>query len=166
MKSRQGTTNQLLQLFIAAILGFAVGCTSTPMAQNADSIQERNKATFRRLVDEIYHKKNIAIIKELTAEGAKLHVNGKTIDTLTAAEQHFRSITDMHRDIRFTIDEMIAEGDKVAMRDTFTGVFIRNGRPVTSEGISICKFKDGKVIEAWLAYDLVRIYRQLGIQPQ
>jgi len=71
----------------------------------------------------------------------------------------------MYRNIQITIDDIIAEGDMVAMRATFQGIFRRNGNSMTSPSITICKFKDGKIIEAWRTFDNASIFRQLGISP-
>jgi predicted ester cyclase len=81
------------------------------------------------------------------------------------AKRQIRMITSIYRNIQITIYDMIAEGDMVAVRATFQGIFRRNGKSITSPSITISRFKDGKIIEAWRTYDTASIFRQLGISP-
>jgi predicted ester cyclase len=74
-----------------------------------------------------------------------------------------RSITDnRHRypDLRFTVEDQIAEGDKVATR--WTASMTREGRPVTFQGITIDRFEHGRIVEAWRSMDMLGLLRQSG----
>jgi predicted ester cyclase len=132
---------------------------------NADSVEEQNKAAIRRLIDEIYHKGNMAIFDEIVADNAVLHDNERTIESLEMAKRQIRMVLNRYQNIQITIEDMIAEGDKVAARSTFRGVFRQNGKSLISPSITISKFKDGKIIEVWRAFDIANIFRQLGISP-
>ena len=78
-------------------------------------------------------------------------------------------------DINATIDEMIAEGDKVVVRwsvsatssapITMYGVEIPAGKRITRAGISILRFRRGKVIEETTYEDRLGVMQQLGAQP-
>jgi steroid delta-isomerase-like uncharacterized protein len=75
-------------------------------------------------------------------------------------------------DRRFTIDDLIAEGDRVAtrttMRATHSGDYQGHpatGRRIEMSGISIERIEDGKIVERWLKYDLMELMRQLGVVP-
>ncbi|MDJ0816798.1 MAG: ester cyclase, partial [Desulfobacterales bacterium] len=81
------------------------------------------------------------------------------------AKRRIRMITNMYRDVKITIQDVIAEGEMVAVRSTFEGIFIRNGRKLISPGLTMSRFKDGKIIEVWRAFDNASIFRQLGITP-
>jgi len=132
---------------------------------NAGSIEEQNKAAIRRLIDEIYHKGNMAVFDEIVAENAVLHDNERTTESLEMAKRQIRMVINMYRDIQITIENMIAEGDIVAARSTFQGIFRQNGKKMTSPGLTMSRFKAGKIIEVWRAYDTANIFRQLGISP-
>jgi predicted ester cyclase len=131
----------------------------------ADSAEEQNKAAIRRLIDEVYHKGNMAVFDELVAENAVLHDNEKTITQLEMAKRQIRMTTNMYRDIKITLQDVIAEGDLVAVRSAFEGTFIQNGRKLISPGLTMARFKDGKIVEVWRAFDNANIFRQLGISP-
>ncbi len=75
-------------------------------------------------------------------------------------------------DIQFTIDEMIAEGDKVVVRWTATGTHRGEfaGIPPTNESIVITatvgeRIRDGKVVEHWANRDDLGLLQQLGVVP-
>ena len=148
-------------------LWVVMGCVSESVNKDADAIssEARNKATMHRFIEEVYHKGNIDAFDEVIAENCVIHINEKTVESLETAKRQIRMITGMYRDIQVTIDDIIAEGDLVAMRTTFKGIFRRNGNEMTLPSITICRFKDGKMIETWRAFDNTNIFRQLGIKP-
>ncbi len=72
-----------------------------------------------------------------------------------------------------TIEDLIAEGDKVVMRGvasgTHRGVFMGippTGRRVTVSGVHICRIKDGKIVEHWAEADYLGMMQQLGVIPE
>ena len=71
-------------------------------------------------------------------------------------------------DIRITIEDQIAEGDKLATRWTSTmthtgdlGGMPGSGKRVTISGITVERFEDGKVVEAWRSMDTLGLLRQI-----
>ena len=61
-------------------------------------------------------------------------------------------------DLRIAVDDQIAEGDKVATR--WTASMTRDHRPVTLKGITIDRFEDGKIVEAWRSMDMLGLLQQ------
>ena len=149
------------------VLWTVMGCVSESANKDADSnpSEARNKATMHRFIEEVYHQGNMGAFDEVIAENCVLHINEKTVESLETAKRQIRMITGTYRDIQVTIDDTIAEGDLVAMRTTFKGIFRRNGNEMTLPSITISRFKDGKMIEIWRAFDNANIFRQLGIEP-
>jgi predicted ester cyclase len=149
------------------VLWAVMGCVSDSVNKDADAISSEagNKATMHRFIEEVYLQGNMDAFDEVIAENCVLHINEKTVESLDSAKRQIRMITGMYRDIQITIDELIAEGDLVAMRTTFKAIFRRNGNEMTLPSITICRFKDGKMIEIWRAFDNANIFRQLGIKP-
>jgi len=148
------------------VLWILMGCVpeSANKDANAISSEARNKATMHRFIEEVYHKGNMDVFDEVFAENCIIHINEKTA-SLETAKRQTRMINGMYRDIKVTIDDIIAEGDLVAMRVTFKGIFRRNGNEMTLPSITFCRFKDEKVIEIWRAFDNAYIFKQLGIEP-
>ena len=148
------------------VLCVVMGCGSESANKDVDAItsEARNKATMRRLIEEVYHKENMDVFDEVFSENCVIHLNDKTADSLETAKRQIRMNTGMFRDIKVTIDDIIAEGDLVAMRNTFKGIFRRNGNEMTLPSITFCRFEDEKVIEIWRAFDNATIFRQLGIE--
>jgi steroid delta-isomerase-like uncharacterized protein len=75
-------------------------------------------------------------------------------------------------DIHWTIDDMVAEGDKVAARTTWTGThkgeimgIPPTNKKVTVSGIVIDRFAGGKIVEDNGIFDMLDLMRQLGPVP-
>jgi predicted ester cyclase len=74
-------------------------------------------------------------------------------------------------DIHFTVEDLIAEDDKVVVRVTFRGthqgIFMGiapTGRQVTGIGVELARLADGKIVEeGWHCYDLLHLLEQLGV---
>lgn len=75
-------------------------------------------------------------------------------------------------DLQYTVEDLIAEGDKVAvrasMRGTHKGEFMSippTGKQATWTEIHLCRFADGKVVEHWANGDQLGMLQQLGVVP-
>ena len=75
-------------------------------------------------------------------------------------------------DLHVTVEDLIAEGDKVVIRNTVTGTNLGEymgrpptGRSVTYNEIFIFRFADGRIAETWGVVDALAQMRQLGVAP-
>jgi steroid delta-isomerase-like uncharacterized protein len=75
-------------------------------------------------------------------------------------------------DLQFTIEDQIAEGDKVATRYTVSGTHqgeflgvAATGKPVSWSALVIQRVAGGKVQESWLQWDRLGLMQQLGAVP-
>ena len=75
-------------------------------------------------------------------------------------------------DLQYTVEDQIAEGDKVVTRYTASGThrgelmsIVPTGSRVEITGISITRIEDGKIEEIWENYDALGMMRQLGVIP-
>lgn len=105
---------------------------------------EENKATIRHVWDEI-NRGNLAVLDECFAGNfVRIAHDGKTMD-----RQGYRNMSTMilknAPDTRATVDDMVAEGDKVAYRMTLTGT--SNGKPFVSKETYFARFEGGKIVE-------------------
>jgi predicted ester cyclase len=66
----------------------------------------------------------------------------------------------VYPDLHISIEDQIAEGDKVATR--WTGTMTHNGKRVTLKGITIDRFENGMIVEAWRSMDMLSFLQQSG----
>jgi steroid delta-isomerase-like uncharacterized protein len=117
---------------------------------------EANKAIARRFIEDVWNGGDLAVAEELLAPALVNHdPDGRTTDR-AGFLAFIRQTRKAMPDIRFTIDDMIAEGDRVATRVTITAkpdgdgeTSPPTGQPVTWTGIGIIRVGDGKIVEQW-----------------
>jgi steroid delta-isomerase-like uncharacterized protein len=132
---------------------------------------EQNKAIARRFVEEIFERGSTDAVDELVAQEFTGHTwgNARGPAGLKAAMQRIAGALD---DVRFRIDDIIAEGDSVAVRLTArarqVGEFMKmppSGKTYEIAEIHIFRILDGKVVDHWHQFDQVGMMRQLGAMP-
>ena len=135
---------------------------------------ENNKALVRRFVDEVQSGGNIDLIDEICSPG---FVNHSAPPRIPANREGIKILTAMFRgafpDSHFTIEDMVAEGDKVVTRKTFHGThegefmgIPPSGRVVSMGLIDIVRISEGRVVEHWSEGDSLGMMQQLGVIPQ
>jgi steroid delta-isomerase-like uncharacterized protein len=133
-----------------------------------------NKALVRRFVDEVQSGGNISLIDEICSPE---FVNHSAPPGVPADCEGIKIVTAMFRgafpDSYFTVEDMIAEGDKVATRKTFHGThegefmgIPPSGRSVSMGLIDVVRIDDGRVVEHWSVGDSLGLMQQLGVIPQ
>ena len=135
---------------------------------------EDNKAVVRRFVDEVQSAGDIDLIDGLCSPE---FVNHSAPPGVPADCEGIKIVTAMFRgafpDSYFTVEDMIAEGDKVATRKTFHGThegefmgIPPSGRSVAMGLIDVVRIDDGRVVEHWSVGDGLGLMQQLGVIPQ
>ena len=143
------------------------GCRPSSTAQ-----LEENKAIVR-LVFEEAGKQNWAIFNELFVRDYVWHQPGSPKPlTREETEQFMRTFFAAFPDNRSTIEDMIAEGDKVVtrynVRGTHKGEFLgipATGKEVAFTSILISRIAGGKIVEEWEEADSLGLMQQLGAVP-
>ncbi|WP_396612356.1 ester cyclase [Haloferax sp. S1W] len=140
--------------------------TSTPT-------REVNKRTVRRFMDEVSGKGNIGLIDELVAEDMVDHTEFGETQGREALKQTFEGLSAAFPTHENTIEEIVAEGDTVAIRVssrlTHEGNFMgieATGQQVQTEGIVFFRLRDGKIVERWVQFDTLGMMQQLGVAEQ
>jgi predicted ester cyclase len=137
-------------------------------------LAEDNKALVRRFVDEVQSGGNIDLIDEICSPE---FVNHSAPPRVPPNCEGIKIVTAMFReafpDSYFTVEDMIAEGDKVATRKTFHGThrgefmgISPTGQWVSIELIDIVRIADEKVVEHWSMGDNLGMMQQLGVIPR
>ena len=127
---------------------------------------EENKAIVRRFI-EAYNKRNLDAFDDLLAPDYVDHTSQVGIEGLKQLmNMAFKAFPDLHE----TIEDIIAEGDKVWVRITFTGTntgewlgFPPTGKKVTSKNVDTYRIVNGKLAEYWNVTDASDFNKQLGI---
>ncbi len=133
---------------------------------------DENKEIVRRFFDLGPSRGDMSAAKELLAPNFVLHlplpaavgVQGIS-DVVTACREAFEHLN-------VTVEDMVAEGDRVAARFTARGVhkgqfmgLPPTGKPITMTGIEIFRIENGKIAELWGEANLLGLMQQLGILP-
>lgn len=132
---------------------------------------EENKALARRIIQEGYVKGNLAAVDGVLAAGFVDHDPDSGVTGDREGLKKFIKISrDAFSNIQCTIDDVIAENDKVMLKATFTGTHkgtfmgIRaTGKRVAFKAITIERFAAGKEVERWSLYDRFSLMQQLGV---
>jgi steroid delta-isomerase-like uncharacterized protein len=146
-------------------LGFLQRLGAVPQATEA------NKALVRRMIEEGWNKHNLALLDELYADcvyynPATGEIKGEPL------KQFLASMLAAFPDIRFTIEDLVAEGDKVVTRWSCTGThrgefmgLAPTGKQLTPSALDIFRIVEGKVVEERVEFDTLRFFQQLGAIP-
>ncbi len=133
--------------------------------------REDNKALVRRWIEAL-NKQNLAAFDELCAPDFVHHSPSITVQGLEAYKQAISGEFTAFPDMRFTIEDILAEGDAVAVRLTGHGTHQGNlqgipptGKQATIPGMTIYRIADGKLAEQWESLDDLGLLQQLGVIP-
>src|SRR5260370_37330781 len=122
---------------------------------------EKNKALARRYQEEVWGKGDLALIDELLAPEFIDHSLPAGMDpSFAGAKRAVQGALDAFPDGQWTVEDLIAEGDKVTIRwkmdATHEHAFrciAPGGKPVMVTGITILRIAGGKIVERWVNWD-------------
>jgi len=155
-------------LLLALILG-----ACQPAVQPTPETAEQNKALARRVLEEAANQRKLELIDELLAPDYVLH---DPANPMVQDRETFKQFLNGHYvafpDIQWTIEDVVAEGDRVVVRWILTGThqgplmgIPPTGKQVSMWGISIYRIAEGKVAEEWAVADVMGLMQQLGVIP-
>jgi steroid delta-isomerase-like uncharacterized protein len=137
-------------------------------------MSEANKSLVRRLIEETINKGNLSVVDEILSTD---YVYREPTAGEKRGRAPYRELITMYRnafpDITLTIEEQIAEGDKVVTRTSGSGTHrgelfgtAPTGKRVSGvSGIVVTRIANGKVVEDNWVYDALGMMRQLGAVP-
>lgn len=133
---------------------------------------EQNKATLRRIYDELWNKGNLSVVPELISPDYLYRTPERDVKGPDGFSQMIRLWRTAFPDLSYTVDEVVGEGDKLAVRVSGRGTFKSKlldyeptGREVTWTQAIFYRYVDGKCIGAMPFWDSLTFYRQAGIAP-
>lgn len=136
-------------------------------------ITQSNEALVRGYIEEVFNNRNLAAIDDFLAPNEVDHTlpPGMPPDR-TGTIQGISMFLKAFPDLRITIDEMIAEGDKVVIRYTSRGtqrgqflVIPPTGRELAVSSYLTARIADGKIVEFWGLDDQLGMLQQMGVIP-
>jgi steroid delta-isomerase-like uncharacterized protein len=134
-------------------------------------MSEENKALARRAWE---IGGNPDLLDEVYATDLVWHEPDQDIQGLEQAKQFIAMYKTAFPDLNATVEDVIAEGEKVVTRVTIRGTHQGEveefgpptGRQIEIKGITISRIEGGKIVEDWDSYDNLSVMQQLGLVPE
>jgi serine phosphatase RsbU (regulator of sigma subunit) len=130
---------------------------------------EENRAIFRRYIEEVWNRTNLEVVDEIFDRYISHQPDGSVLERGPEDVKRFvGEFRSAFPDLRLIIDDQIAEGDKVMIRETARGThqgelrgMAPTGKEMEIKGMAIFRFSSqGKVVESWDSYDQLSLMRQ------
>jgi steroid delta-isomerase-like uncharacterized protein len=129
------------------------------------------KAVVRRLYEEVWNKRRLEVLNQVISPSHALndpHLVGSAVGP-EAYKRVFTQYLAAFPDLRFSVEDMISEKDKVVVSWTISGTHKREfrGIPATNkkvsfEGITINYVAEGKIMDSQVSMDYFGLMQQLG----
>ena len=137
-------------------------------------MSEENKALVRRWFEEVWNKGRADAIDEMLDDYGIVHGLSDDPSNPIKGPRDFRPFHTIFRDafpnMMIVVDDMVAEGDKVAARCSVRAKHEGNFRgyaatqsPVDFTGMTIVRIAGGKIVEAWNNFDFMTMNKQVGM---
>src|SRR5215212_10025825 len=155
------------------------GAPASPPATPVTSIEgtpcppqtpEESIALVDRVRTEVYNEGNVDVMPEIFADGYRHgSANGPDVIGIAEGRKQISGFLTALPDLEWTFDEVIVQGDQVAVRWTIRGThngdllgFAATGKPVKYMGISFFTVQCGKIVEFQTEMDAAGLLEQVG----
>lgn len=137
-------------------------------------MSQQNKQIDRRFYKEVWNEGNYALVDQVTAADYIGYTppDQEPVDR-EGVKRNIAILRQAFPDIHFTIDDQIAEGDRVVTRWTANGThqgqfegLPPTGRQACVTGVTISRIAAGKYVEGWTSWDALGLIEQLTSDPQ
>jgi steroid delta-isomerase-like uncharacterized protein len=135
---------------------------------------ETNKTLVRRWIEEGWNAHNTALIDTLYVPNVIQHDPSSPVPVTSseALKQYVGGFLTAFPDMHFTIDDLLAEGDKVLWRFTSqatqTGPLMGippSGKHSTTTGMVLFRIADDRIAEVWVNFDTLGMLQAIGVIP-
>jgi steroid delta-isomerase-like uncharacterized protein len=131
---------------------------------------DRNKAIYQQYIQQVFNQGQLEMLDQLLAPSYVYHEAPPEI--LPGAEG-IKQVVSMFRtafpDLEITIEDQIAEDDKVCSRATTRGThqskifgIPATGKAVAMTGLTLVRIVEGRIVESWVKNDVMGLMSQLG----
>ena len=138
-------------------------------------MSEANKNIVRELTEQVFNARNLDRLGEFYAPGYVDHDVPSSIESPQSVDEMRRSFEETLSaapDLRWNIQDMVADGDKVAIRQTIEGTHSGEfmgipptGKTFVVRSMAILRLVDGKIVERWGVEDRLEMMQALGALP-
>jgi steroid delta-isomerase-like uncharacterized protein len=139
---------------------------------------EENKAVVQRFFEELWNNRNLHVADEiftLDCVTHQLRSGAEIVATPRAAEAIKKHVTEWlagFPDLRFTVEQMIEEADRVVTQSVMQGTHIGTwlgipptGKRVRIRMMTIHRVTNGRIAEDWVLVESLGFFQQLGLIP-
>ena len=135
---------------------------------------EENKALARRAWEVVFNQRNLDALSEFYTADALWHQPDQDLQGLEEVKQWLSRPFEAFPDLNVSVEDVIAEGDKVVVRYTSRGTHQGEtaglgpptGRRMELEGLAMQRFEGNKIVEFWDQFDTLSLLEQLGLAPE
>ncbi|MDX2170516.1 MAG: ester cyclase [Deltaproteobacteria bacterium] len=128
-----------------------------------------NAAVVRAFYDDVWNKRHEAAIDAVIAPGIDGKMEGRDVGSPAEFKASWRELTGAFPDLRMTVEDVIEQGPKVAVRwrvnGTHTGPLAglpATGRAVSARGLTWLELADGKIVRGWDSWNLGALIMDLA----
>ena len=128
---------------------------------------DSNKAIISKLYDEILNNGKLELLNQVVSDE---YIGPRGIKGPKGFAEAVKPVIMAFPDIKWTIEDIIAEGDKVMVKWSWTGTnrgsfdgFPPTNKVVHHNAINIFQFSGNKIIKAWMQSDRLGFYQQIGV---
>lgn len=139
----------------------------TPTTETA---LDRNRAMVRRQFEELINQKDLSALEDLASDFVDHQAPPDQPPGPEGVRQWATHLYEVCPDLRVTVEDIVADGDKVAVRNTWKGTHTGplfdippTGKPFTLTGMVLWYVENGKLRERWAVLDRWDLRRQLGV---
>ena len=133
-----------------------------------------NKSIVRLLYDEVWNKRRLELVDEIISPSHALHdpnLTGSAVGPEAYKRLVSRWVAGIS-DLRFTLEDMVGENEKLAVAWTISGTHKGEfmgvpptNKKVTVDGITIHHFVNAKIMDSYASWDARGMMQQLGVVP-
>ena len=137
-----------------------------------------NLTIIQRFVEELWNGRNLDVADEIFANNCVTHQlrSGSPVTSAPrdpeTIKQHVREWLEAFPDLTFSVEQMVASGERVAshliMQGTQTGTWMGiapSGKQISIQMMTIHRIEAGKIVEDWVLVDSLGLFQQLGLVP-
>jgi steroid delta-isomerase-like uncharacterized protein len=131
-----------------------------------------NKRIMERFTSAFLPTGNVALAEEFLSSNIVMHFGGQQQRGRDAYVAVVAANRDAFPDLVWTVDDMVADADTVAVRYTMTGTHRGNfagvaptNRPVVAQSMAFYRLADGKIVEERAQLDMLGVLQQMGAAP-